>query len=319
VDVWERQLVLLQSEFHLASRAGYFVGLALASGFAESEPAEGQSSSVEEREAELRHEAFEKREEADRDALGNGLLTADSLRDLTGKEHKPRGPFDAPWKRTRRPAKTWAPAKSFSWCGIWGDAAGVQRFTALANCAAQVLPGAFWGCDEPLFCPPIPPEGRRWSADPLSRWAQFTYVWCFTSFARTLSARNPSIRFAQLSGDAFLTSAMAIGSILGQKPIPIAKRFRRQYKGLEALLANRYPGPPAKRLGKPRNLDVWRPAVLKLRDQCRKGDRIDHPQLLRRVHEECVKDGIVIPADDQLTGKSLRTFLDLERQWKDSV
>ena len=235
IPLWEKQLQLLQSEFKAEAKSGCFIGLALASGFARSGSLDGTLADVVE--GELRHLALEKVAIEDRGIITPGLLDADSCCHQNGRVlYKPTGRFGHPWERTRIKPSEWSPVKSLSWCGIWGDAAGVQKFTTIATSAATVLPSELWGCDEPLFCPPAPAATRRWSADPLSRWTQFLFVWNFQSFTRTVFGSNPDILFTRLSADAFLTSALAIDAIVGQKQIPLLKRYKRRFKEVQYLL-----------------------------------------------------------------------------------
>ncbi len=314
IPLWEKQLLLLQNEFKAEAKSGYFIGLALASGFADSPSPDGTRADV--LEGERRHLAFEKAAADDQRRITPGLLDADAIFDATGKLlYKPTGRFGHPWEITRVKPPEWAPVKSLSWCGIWGDAAGVQKFTALATTAATVLPSEFWGCDEPLFCPPVPAESRRWSADPLSRWAQFVFVWSFQSFTRTVFGSNPDILFTRLSADAFLTSAMAVEAIVGQKQIPLNKRYNRQFKDVQCMLYGEKPAEESIKKGRPKKLSGWRRVVLGLRDSCKSNDQIDHKKLIKLVRADCIANGIDIAVHDPLTNESLRGFLNNARQW----
>jgi len=317
IPLWEKQLILLQNEFKAEAKSGYFIGLALASGFADSPSPDGTSAEVVE--GERRHIAFEKVAAEDRRVITRGLLDDDSMCDATGKVlYKPTGPFGNPWERTRIKPLEWAPAKSFSWCGIWGDAAGVQKFTALATSAAMVLPSDLWGCDEPLFCPPVPAETRRWSADPLSRWGQFLFVWSFQSFTRIVFGSNPDILFTRLSADAFLTSALTIEAIVGQKQIPLVKRYKRQFRDVQWLLYGEERVEDSEKTGRPKNLDAWRRTALGLLDSCKPNGRIDYKKLIKLVRADCLAGGIVISPDDPLNIESLRGFVNNSRQWSTS-
>jgi len=317
IPLWEKQLLLLQNEFKAEAKSGYFIGLALASGFADSPSPDGTRADV--LEGERRHLEFEKAAAEDWRLITPGLLNADAIFDATGKLlYKPTGRCGHPWERTRVKPSEWSPVKSLSWCGIWGDATGVQKFTALAASAAMILPSEFWGCDEPLFCPPVPVEARRWSADPLSRWAQFLFVWSFQSFTRTVFGSNPDILFTRLSADAFLISALTIEAIVGQKQIPLIKRFKRQFKDVQWLLYGEERAEDSEKTGRPKNLDAWRRAALGLRDSCKSNGRIDYKKLIKLVRVDCLAGGIVISPDDPLTTESLRGFVNNSRQWSTS-
>lgn len=97
--LWEKQLLLLQNEFKAEAKSGYFIGLALASGFADSASPDGTSADVVE--GELRHLAFEKAAADDQRLITPGLLDEDMRRHATGKDAREwltaqaRG--DAPW------------------------------------------------------------------------------------------------------------------------------------------------------------------------------------------------------------------------------
>ena len=314
INLWEKQLLLLQNEFKAEAKSGYFIGLALASGFADSASPDG--TSAEALEGESRHLSFEKQAAEDQRLISPGLLDADAICDGNGRMlYKPTGRFGHPWERTRIEPMQWAPAKSFSWCGIWGDAEGVQKFACLANSAASILPHELWGCDEPLFCPPVPKERRRWSADPLSRWAQFFFVWNFQSFTRTVFGSNPDILFSRLSADAFLTSALAIDAIVGQKQIPLLKRYKRQFKDVQWLQYGEERAADRAKTGRPKNLAAWRRPALGLRDTCKSNDRIDYKKLIKLVRADCIAAGVVISPDDPLTIESLRVFMNNASQW----
>ena len=315
IPLWEKELLLLQNEFKAEAKSGYFIGLALASGFADSASPDG--TSAEALEGELRHLEFENVAAQDRRLIIPGLLDEDSMCDENGSMlYKPTGRFGHPWERTRIEPMQWAPAKSFSWCGIWGDAEGVQKFACLANSAALILPHELWGCDEPLFCPPVPAATRRWSADPLSRWAQFLFVWNFQSFTRTVFDSNPLPLFVRLSSDAFLTSALTIEAIVGQKQIPLIKRFKRQFKDVQWLLYGEEQPEESAKKGRPKKLSGWRRVALGLRDSCKTNDRIDYKKLITLVRADCIAGGIDIALGDPLTFESLRTFLNNARQWR---
>lgn len=314
IPLWEKQLLLLQNEFKTEAKSGYFIGLALASGFVD--PTSPDGTNPELVEAELRHQLFEKEAAEDQRRLSPGLLDADAICDARGKVlYKPTGRFGNPWERTRIKPLEWAPAKSDSWCGIWGDAAGVQKFTTLATSAAKVLPSELWGCDEPLFCPPVLAEKRRWSADPLSRWAQFLYVWNFQSFTRTVFDSNPLPLFVRLSADAFLTSALVIEAITGQKQIPLIKQFKRQFKDVQCLLYGKERAEAPAMAGRPKNLDAWWRVALGLLESCKSNGRIDYKKLIKLVRAECIAGGIDIAPADPLTAASLRGFVNNSRQW----
>ena len=150
ITLWEKRILLLQNEFKAEAKSGYFIGLALASGFADSPSTDGTRAELEE--GERRHLAFEKAAADDQRRITPGLLDADAIFDATGTLlYRPTGRMGHPWEITRVNPSEWSPAvKSLSSCGIWGDAVGVQKFTAPAASPAMVLPSEFCGATNSL-------------------------------------------------------------------------------------------------------------------------------------------------------------------------